>query len=113
MNLVGWERPRRRESTKYHKICPITVSDGGEAKQLQATFDPPGLNLDINEDTERSKREVEAEAVAYVAGWYCGLDISRAAFYLATWESDDHEVVRERLGRISRPAQEIIEVLKN
>jgi len=50
-----------------------------------------------SDDTERSKREVEAEAVAYVVGRYCGLDTSGSAFYLAAWESDDPEVVRERL----------------
>ena len=61
---------------------------------------------------ERSKREVEAEAVAYVVGRYCGLDTSGSAFYLAAWESDDSKVVRERLGRISRTAEELIDVLE-
>jgi hypothetical protein len=28
--------------------------------------------FDVDDDTERSKREVEAEAVAYVVGRYCG-----------------------------------------
>lgn len=56
---------------------------------------------------------VEAEAVAYVVGRYYGVDTSGSAFYLATWESDDPEVVRERLGRISRMAQEIIEVIED
>jgi hypothetical protein len=69
------------------------------------------LHFDVDDTTERSKREIEAEAVAYVVGRYCGLDTSRSAFYLAAWESDDPEVVRERLGRISRTAEEIIEYL--
>jgi len=43
------------------------------------------LHFDVDDDTERSKREVEAEAVAYVVGRYCGLDTSGSAFYLATW----------------------------
>ena len=60
---------------------------------------------------ERSKREVEAEAVAYIVGRYCGLDTSGSAFYLAAWESDDPEVVRERLGRISTTAEEIIDAI--
>ena len=38
---------------------------------------------------------------------------SGSAFYLAAWESDDPEVVRERLGRISRTAEELIDVLKD
>ncbi|MFW5956794.1 MAG: ImmA/IrrE family metallo-endopeptidase [Halorhabdus sp.] len=71
------------------------------------------LHSDVDDDTERSKREVEAEAVAYVVGRYCGLDTSGSAYYLAAWESDDSEVVRERLGRISRTATELIDVLEN
>jgi hypothetical protein len=70
------------------------------------------LHFDVDDDTERSKREVEAEAVAYVIGRYCGLDTSGSAFYLAAWESDDPEVIRERLGRISRTAEELIDVLE-
>jgi hypothetical protein len=71
------------------------------------------LHFDVDDDTERAKREVEAEAVAYVVGRYCGLDTSGSAFYLAAWESDDSEVVRERLGRISRTAEELIDVLES
>jgi len=71
------------------------------------------LHFDVDDNTERSKREVEAEAVAYVVGRYCGLDTSGSAFYLAAWESDDPEVVRERLGRISRTAEELIDVLES
>jgi hypothetical protein len=70
------------------------------------------LHLDVDDQTERSKREVEAEAVAYIIGRYYGLDTSGSAFYLAAWESDDSEAVRERLSRISRTAQEIIDVLE-
>jgi len=32
---------------------------------------------------ERAKREIEAEAVAYIVGRQCGLDMSGSAFYLA------------------------------
>ena len=71
------------------------------------------LHFDVDDDTERSKREVEAEAVAYVVGRYCGLDTSGSAFYLAAWESDDPEVVRNRLDRISRTAEELIDVLED
>ncbi|WP_225336218.1 ArdC-like ssDNA-binding domain-containing protein [Halomicrobium urmianum] len=70
------------------------------------------LHFDVDDDTERSKREVEAEAVAYVVGRYCGLDTSGSAFYLAAWESDDPEIVRDRLDRISRTVRELIEVLE-
>ena len=47
----------------------------------------------------------------YVVGRYCGLDTSGSAFYLAAWESDDPEIVHERLGRISTTAEEIIDVI--
>jgi hypothetical protein len=47
-----------------------------------------------------------------VVGRYCGLDTSGSAFYLAVWASDDPEGVRERLGRISTSAQEIIDTLE-
>ena len=66
-----------------------------------------------DDDTERSKREVEAEAVAYVVGGYCGLDTSESAFYLAAWESDDPEIVRDRLDRISSTAEELIDVVED
>ena len=69
------------------------------------------LHFDVNDGTERTKREVEAEAVAYIVGRYCGLDTSGSAFYLAAWNSDDTEVIQERLERISRTAEELIGVL--
>jgi len=66
------------------------------------------LHFDVDDEAERSKREVEAEAVAYIVGRYCGLDTSGSAFYLAAWQDDDPDVVQDRLGRISSTAQEII-----
>ncbi|EJN57282.1 ArdC-like ssDNA-binding domain-containing protein [Halogranum rubrum] len=71
------------------------------------------LHFDVDDDTERAKREVEAEAVAYIVGRFCGLDTSGSAFYLASWESDDADVIRERLGRISRTSTEIIALLED
>jgi hypothetical protein len=71
------------------------------------------LHFDVDDDTERSKREVEAEAVAYVVGRYCGLDTSGSAFYLAAWESEDPEVVRDRLGRISTVLNKLIELFED
>jgi len=41
------------------------------------------------------------------------LDTSGSAFYLAAWESDDPEVVRDHLDRISSIAEELIDVLKD
>ncbi|ELZ68912.1 LtrC-like protein [Haloferax prahovense DSM 18310] len=67
------------------------------------------LHVGVDDDTERSKREVEAEAVAYVVGRQFGLDMYGSAFYLATWERDEADVIRERLERISRTSQTLIE----
>jgi len=69
------------------------------------------LHFDVDDEDERSKREVEAEAVAYIVGRYCGLDTSGSAFYLAAWQDDEPESIQDRFGRISSTAEEIIEVI--
>jgi len=61
------------------------------------------LHSDVDDATERSKREVEAEAVAYIVGRYFDLDTSGSAFYLAAWQGDDAEGIQERLGGSVRP----------
>ncbi|WP_226008360.1 ArdC-like ssDNA-binding domain-containing protein [Natrinema salinisoli] len=86
-------------------------NDADLARTLIHEYAHALLHFDVNDDTELSKREVEAEAVAYVVGRYFGLDTSGSAFYLAAWESDDPEVVRNRLERISRTAEEIIDAV--
>ncbi|SIS16111.1 ImmA/IrrE family metallo-endopeptidase [Natronorubrum thiooxidans] len=69
------------------------------------------LHGGIDTEDERSKRELEAEAVAYIVGRYFGLDTSGSAFYLAAWEGDEPETILDRLERISSTAQEIIDVV--
>jgi len=69
------------------------------------------LHDDVDDATERAKREVEAEAVGYIVGRYFDLDTSGSAFYLAAWQDDDSAVLQERLSRISASAQEIIGVV--
>ena len=69
------------------------------------------LHFDVDETNERAKREVEAEAVAYVVGRYFGLDTENSAFYLAVWQDDDPETILERLERISRAAETIIDAV--
>jgi len=66
------------------------------------------VKLDVDDDTEHLKREVEA--IAYVVGRYCRLDTTVSVFYLSAWETDDPEVVRDWLGRISRTTKLIISV---
>ncbi|SFL64136.1 hypothetical protein SAMN04487950_4463 [Halogranum rubrum] len=69
------------------------------------------LHFDVDDEAERSKREVEAEAVAYIVGRYCGLETSGSAFYLAAWQDDEPESIQDRFGRISSTAEEIIDVI--
>ncbi len=57
---------------------------------------------------EQAKREVEAEAVAYLVGRNFGLDVSNSAFYLAAWNGEDANAVLERLNRIRSVAQSIL-----
>jgi len=61
--------------------------------------------------SEQSKREVEAEAVAYVVGRHFGLDMSGSAFYLAAWHGERPEQISDRLGRITQTAKTIIEAV--
>ncbi|WP_148412911.1 ImmA/IrrE family metallo-endopeptidase [Haloferax sp. KTX1] len=58
------------------------------------------LHADRTSLPERSLREVEAEAVAYLVGRQFGLDVSNSAFYLAAWADEEAESVLERLNRI-------------
>ena len=69
------------------------------------------LHFGVESEPERAKREVEAEAVAYIVGRLFDLDTSGSAFYLAAWENEDSEVIQDRLGRISSTAQKIIEAV--
>ena len=98
-----------------HSLQPLVeVQDRENQADLAVTliheFAHALLHFDVDDGPERTKREVEAEAVAYIVGRYCGLDTSGSAFYLAAWNSDDTEVIRERLERISRTAEVIIDV---
>lgn len=101
------------EDRSLHDLQPIVKAKAREnqadlAVTLIHEYAHALLHFDVDDDTERSKREVEAEAVAYIVGRFLGLDTSGAAFYLAAWENDDAEVIQDRLGRISSTAQEII-----
>jgi len=68
---------------------------------------------DVDDATEHSKWEVEAEAVAYVVGHHFDLDTSNSAFYLAAWDGDDSDAITDRLGRISRTAERIIDAVES
>ena len=59
-------------------------------------------------ETDQQEREFEAEAVAYVVGWHFGLDVSGSGIYLAAWENDDADEIRDHLKRINKTASRII-----
>ncbi len=88
-------------------------NDTDPARTLIHEFIHALLRFDVKDDTERSKREVESDAVVYVVCRYHGLDTSGSAFYLAAWESDDPEIVPNRLSQINTTAEELIDVLED
>jgi hypothetical protein len=69
------------------------------------------LHFGVEEEPERAKRELEAEAVAYIVGRQYGLDPGGSAFYLAAWADEELDAVRSRLARISSTAEEIIDAI--
>ncbi|ELZ28962.1 LtrC-like protein [Halogeometricum pallidum JCM 14848] len=100
-----------------HDLTPIVeVKDRTNQADLAVTliheYAHALLHFDVSNENERSKREVEAEAVAYIVGRYFGLDTSGSAVYLAVWQGDDSEVIQERLGRISSTAGVIIGMIE-
>ncbi|WP_117595687.1 ArdC-like ssDNA-binding domain-containing protein [Haloprofundus halophilus] len=114
-----WDHGDAKGVCKYRSLHDVQPVVGARARSNHADlavtliheYAHALLHFDIDDKPERAKREVEAEAVAYIVGRYFGLDTSGSAFYLATWQGDDSEVIQERLGRISSTAQEIIGLL--
>jgi hypothetical protein len=70
------------------------------------------LHAGVTDPSERSKREVEAEGVAYIVGRRLGLDMSNSGYYLASWTDDDTDVIRDRLKRITNTANDIVDALE-
>ncbi|TVT91478.1 ImmA/IrrE family metallo-endopeptidase, partial [Haloferax volcanii] len=104
------------QSRSVQDLTPLVeVKDRSNRADLASTiiheYAHAILHFDITDATERAKREVEAEAVAYVVGRYLGLDTSGSAFYLAAWQGEETDVLQERLGRISGTAEEILSTL--
>jgi len=86
-------------------------SDAEIAKTHLHEYAHAALHDPRTSDDERHKREVEAEAVAYVVGRYFGLDVSGSELYVAGWSEDSGGEIRDRLDRISRTAETIIEAV--
>ena len=101
---------KRRSPSTTNPV--VEVVDRANRADLASTliheFAHAVLHFDCADEPERASREVEAEAVAYIVSRHCGLDADNAAFYLAAWDGEASETVRDRLDRISRTASEII-----
>lgn len=63
-------------------------------------------------ESDTAAKEVETEAVAYVVGRRFGLDMEGSGFYLASWSNDERKELKERLKRINKTSEEIIEVIE-
>lgn len=61
---------------------------------------------------DRSRKEIEAESIAYVVGRKFGLDVENSKFYLAAWEGDS-EKIEESLSTITRASKRIIETIED
>ncbi len=116
VDAADWEHGDTKGVCKQRSLHDLTPVVDAKARPNQADlavtllheYAHALLHFDVDDETERSKREVEAEAVAYIVGRFFELDTSGSAFYLAAWQDDEHEVIQDRLGRISSTAQEII-----
>jgi hypothetical protein len=115
-----WEHGKAKGVCKYRSLYDLQPVVEAKARANHADlavtliheYAHALLHFDVDDDCERSKREVEAEAVAYIVGRYVGLDTSGSAFYLAAWQDDDADVIHDRLGRIRTTAAKIIEVVE-
>lgn len=90
-----------------------TDSDAEIAGVLIHEYAHALFHVGVEDATEKSKREVEAEAVAYAVGRYFGLDMDNSAFYLAAWQDEEAAVLHGRLRRISETASEVIEAVES
>jgi hypothetical protein len=106
---------KRRSPTTTNPV--VEAVDRENRADLASTliheFAHAKLHFGCEEEPERASREVEAEAVAYIVSRYFGLDADNAAFYLAAWDGDAPETVRDRLDRISQTATDIIDAVED
>jgi hypothetical protein len=117
VDAADWEHGDAKgvcESRNLHDLQPrVEVKARTNQADLAVTliheYAHALLHFDVGDETEQAKREVEAEAVAYIVGRYLGLDTSGSAFYLAAWQDDDADAIQDRLGPISSTAEDIIE----
>ena len=119
VDAADWEHGDAKGVCKYRSQRDLQPVVEAKARANQADlavtliheFAHALLHADVTDETERSKREVEAEAVAYIVGRYFELDTSGSVFYLAAWQDDDADAIQDRLGRIGSTAEELIETV--
>ena len=100
---------RRSPSTTNPVVEAVDRENRADlASTLIHEFAHAELHFRCEEEPERASREVEAEAVAYIVSRHFGLDADNAAFYLAAWDGEAAETVRDRLDRISQTASDLI-----
>jgi hypothetical protein len=105
----------RRSVTTTNPVVEVEHQDNraAVASVLIHEFAHAQLHFDVEDDTERDKREVEAEAVAYIVCRHFGLDPDNSAFYLAAWDGEAAETLRDRLDRISSTAADLIDAVED
>ncbi|MBV0926409.1 DUF955 domain-containing protein [Halomicroarcula limicola] len=105
----------RRSPTTTNPV--VEVIDRENRADLASTliheFAHAIMHFERETGEEKSRLEVEAEAVAYIVSRHFGLDPDNSAFYLAAWDEDAPATVRDRLDRISSTAAELIGAIEN
>jgi len=118
---ANWEHGDARGVCKRRSLSTtnpvVEVVDRENRADLASTliheFAHAVLHFERDPDAEKSKLEVEAEAVAYIVSRHFGLEADNAAFYRAAWDGAAPDTVRDRLDRISRTAAELIDAVES
>ncbi len=104
-----WEHGDAKDVCKYRELADLQPIVEAKARTNQADFPATLIHerthallyVDIDNGTERSKRELAAETIGYIFGQHFGLNSSGSAFYLTIWQGDKPAAIFERLERIS------------
>lgn len=103
----------RRSPTTLRPVVEVVDRDNDDlARTLIREYAHAILHFDIDEESERSKREVEAESVAYAVGRHFDRDVDRSAISPARWRDEEREAIRTRLERISDTVSTLIELIE-
>ncbi len=105
----------RRSPTTTNPVVEVVgrTNRADLASTLIHEFAHAIMHFEREPGEEKSRLEVEAEAVAYIVSRHFGLDPDNSAFYLAAWDEDAPTTVRDRLDRISSTAAELIDAIEN